>query len=134
MRKTAYSEGTQTLKDKVINALYNTLSNIGLSSLADMFKTIITFGVWDTNINWSLGQVFIITLIGAKTITESNLHIGVKDYEVIGDHTLNVPSYWKKMDGSADYDGSVLNLIQVKCTNSTSGSERVWYYITKQAT
>lgn len=79
------------------------------------------------NVDWAAGQVFTKTITANSTITFSNLRIGVKDLEITGNYTLGLPGYVEIMDG--EYDGTVLNLIQVIITNANPLSEKGYAYI-----
>jgi DNA-binding Lrp family transcriptional regulator len=47
-----------------------------------------------------------------------------------GGFTPSWPAYFKRITGV--YDGSAVNLVQMLCTNSTVGSEEVWFTISQQ--
>lgn len=128
MRVTAFTEGVQEFKDKVINCLYNTLSNIGFTSLASQFTQ--TVSMTGSNSDWSTGQVFTKTLTADLTLTISNLHIGVKDYKFSGVYTLTLPAYVDIISG--EYDGTKINLIEIKCINSGSGTEECFATISQE--
>lgn len=83
------------------------------------------------DVNFTSGQVFSKTLTANSTLTFSNLHIGVKDLEITGDYILAFPIWLEIISG--EYDGTVLNLIQVKITNNQSGSESGWATITPKS-
>jgi len=83
-------------------------------------------------IDWSLGGVFTKTLTAATTFTFSNLQLNkVITLVASGNFTITLPAYCKRISG--EYDGSTTNYIQFHCTNNASGSEEVWYTISKQA-
>ncbi len=85
------------------------------------------------NVDWNAGGVFTKSLTTATTFTFSNLKLNkVITLVVSGNYTIMLPAYCKKISGS--YDGSTVNYIQFHCTNAASGSEEVWYTISKQAT
>jgi len=72
-----------------------------------------------TDVDFSSAQVFTKTLIAITTLTFSNYRIGqVKDLVITGDFTLNLPASVNIINGT--YDGTVSNLIQVICTDSTT--------------
>ena len=72
-----------------------------------------------TNVDFRAAQVFTKTLTGTTTLTFSNYSIGqVKDFLITGDFTLNLPASVKIATGA--YDGTVDNLIQVVCVDSTT--------------
>ena len=86
-----------------------------------------------SEIDWSLGGVYTKTLGSATTFTFSNLQLNKTITLVIsGNYTITLPSYCKRISGT--YDGSALNYIQMHCSNAGSGSEEVWFTISKQAT
>lgn len=82
------------------------------------------------DVDFGSAQVFTKTLTANSTLTFSGLHIGVKDIEIIGDYTLGLPSWLKVISG--EYDGTVLNLLQVKITNDQAGSESGWSTISQE--
>lgn len=89
--------------------------------------------VSSTSIDWSAGGLFTKTIAGNTTFTFSNLQLNKTITLVLsGNFTVTLPAYCKKISGT--YDGSAINYIQFHCTNSTGGSEEVWYTISKQAT
>ena len=89
---------------------------INPSKLDIEFTSIVAMSALD--VDWSTGQVFTKTLTGNSTLTFSNLHIGVKDLEITGNFTLGFPTWLNIISG--EYDGSVLNFIQVVCTKDTT--------------
>ena len=85
-----------------------------------------------TSIDWSLGGVYS-KVMGANT---TFTFAGLQQNKVItlilsGNYTATFPAYCKRISGT--YDGNVVNYIQFHCTNNASGSEEVWYTISKQA-
>lgn len=85
-----------------------------------------------SDINWSAGGVYTKTLTAATTFTFSNLQLNkVITLVASGNFTITLPAYCKRISG--EYDGSTTNYIQFHCTNNASGSEEVWYTISKQA-
>jgi len=85
-----------------------------------------------SDINWAAGGVFTKTLSAATTFTFSNLQLNkVITLVASGNFTITLPAYCKRISG--EYDGSTTNYIQFHCTNNASGSEEVWYTISKQA-
>jgi len=84
-----------------------------------------------SDINWSAGGVYTKTLSAATTFTFSNLQLNkVITLVASGNFTITLPAYCKRISG--EYDGSTTNYIQFHCTNNASGSEEVWYTISKQ--
>lgn len=84
-------------------------------------------------IDWSLGGVYTKTMTAATTFTFSNLQLNkVITLVLAGNYTVTLPAYCKRISGT--YDGATTNYLQFHCTNSTGGSEEVWYTISKQAT
>ncbi len=88
--------------------------------------------VASTSIDWSLGGVYS-KVMGANT---TFTFAGLQQNKVItlilsGNYTATFPAYCKRISGT--YDGNVVNYIQFHCTNNASGSEDVWYTISKQA-
>jgi len=78
---------------------------------------------------FSSGQVFRKTLLTNSTLTFSNLHIGVKDLEITGDFILGLPTWLDIVFG--EYDGTVVNLIEVKITSIGSVTEVGWCSISQ---
>jgi len=84
-------------------------------------------------LDWSAAGVFTKSLTANTTFTFSNLQLNKTITLVVsGNNTITLPSYCKKISGT--YSGTVTNYIQFHCTNAASGSEEVWYTISKQAT
>lgn len=90
-------------------------NSVTTTKLAAMYKSVISMSA--LNVNWESGQVFTKTLTANSTLTFSNLHIGVKDLEIAGNYILGLPVGFKIISG--EYDGTVLNFIQVICTNTS---------------
>jgi len=88
---------------------------IGINELKDELSA--SSALAGNDVNWSLAQVFTKTLTVNTTLTFSNVYIGVKSLEISGDFTLTFPIGFKVVAGSNDYDGTVLNLIEVECTD-----------------
>lgn len=86
-----------------------------------------------SNIDWSVGGVFTKTITTATTFTFSNLRLNkVITLVMTGNFAITLPMYCKIISGT--YDGTANNYIQFHCTNTGSGTEEVWYVISKQAT
>lgn len=103
--------------------------SITIDELHSMFKGRASMAA--LNVDWETAQVFTKTLTGNSTLTFSNLFIGVKDLEISGDYTLGFPTWLKIISG--EYDGTVLNLIQIVITNNTVSSESGWCTISQEA-
>ena len=112
-----------------IKQISDIINSITLAFLGEQFKTIVE--VSEAEIDWSLGQIFTKTLDGDTDLSFVNIHIGVKDIEISGDFALTLPSWLRIIDGT--YDGTVLNYIQVVCTNAGSGTENGWCVISQEA-
>lgn len=85
-----------------------------------------------TAIDWSLGGVYTKVMTANTTFTFGNLQQNkVITLILSGNYTVAFPAYCKRISGT--YDGSTANYIQFHCTNNASGSEEVWYTISKQA-
>lgn len=97
-----------------IDAVIGT-DTVGIAELKDELSA--SSALAGTNVDWSLAQVFTKTLTVNTTLTFSNIYIGVKSLEISGNFTLTFPAGFKVVAGSNDYDGTVLNLIEVECTN-----------------
>jgi hypothetical protein len=84
-----------------------------------------------SNIDWSKGAIFTKTLTVDTTFTMSNLRLN-KVITLILSGYVNVyfPSYCRKLSGT--YDPNATNYIQLHCVSRTSGSEQVWYSISKE--
>ena len=94
----------------------------------EMTQRVVTAG----NIDWNDGSIFTCTLTTATTFNHYNLKLNkVLTLLMTGDFTFTMPAYCKRISGS--YDGSTVNYFQFHCTNNASGSEEVWYTISKQA-
>jgi len=102
-------------------------NSVTTGKLAVAYKSIVAMAA--LNVDWSTGQVFTKTLTANSTLTFSNLHIGVKDLEITGNYTLGLPTGFKIITGT--YDGTVANLIQVICTNTTTPTG--WVTISQEA-
>ncbi len=102
-------------------------NSVDTSKLAARYKSII--GMTGVDVDWSAGQVFTKTLSANSTLTFSNLHVGVKDLEITGSYTLALPSGFKLISG--EYDGSVLNFIQIVCTDPAT--PKGWVVISQEA-
>jgi hypothetical protein len=88
--------------------------------------------VASTAIDWSLGGVYTKAMTANSTFTFSSLQLNkVITLILSGNYTVAFPAYCKRISGT--YDGSTTNYIQFHCTNNASGSEEVWYTISKQA-
>lgn len=88
--------------------------------------------VASSEIDWSLGGVYTKVMGANNTFTFSSLQLNkVITLILSGNYTVAFPAYCKRISGT--YDGSTTNYIQFHCTNNASGSEEVWYTISKQA-
>lgn len=84
-----------------------------------------------SDINWALGVHFTKTLTGNLTLTFSNLvECKTISFTATGDFTLALPAYVNVIEGT--YDGTVDNLIQFYCEESSGGSEVVWCVISQE--
>jgi hypothetical protein len=102
-------------------------NSVDTGKLAARYKNII--GMTGVDVDWSAGQVFTKTLSANSTLAFSNLHVGVKDLEITGSYTLALPSGFKLISG--EYDGSVLNFIQIVCTDPST--PKGWVVISQEA-
>jgi len=85
-----------------------------------------------SDVDWSSGGIYTKTLSANTTFTFSNLKLNkVITLIVSGNYSVTFPTYCKRISGT--YDGSTTNYIQFHCTNDASGSEEVWFTISKQA-
>lgn len=85
-----------------------------------------------SEIDWSLGGVYTKVMGANTTFTFAGLQLNkVITLILSGNFTATFPAYCKRISGT--YDGNVVNYIQFHCTNNASGSEEVWYTISKQA-
>lgn len=124
--------GNTTLNNSII---YDDGTNVGIgnatpSSKLDVSGDINLSGIvkgtayttstaLSTNVDFTAAQVFTKTLIGTTILTFSNYSIGqVKDLIITGNFTLTLPGSVKITNGN--YDGTVNNLIQVLCVDSTT--------------
>ncbi|WP_297096359.1 hypothetical protein [uncultured Draconibacterium sp.] len=104
-------------------------NSVSTDKLANRYKSRIAPA--GSDIDFSVAQVFPITLLTNTTLSFSNIYIGaVKDIEVTGDYTLGLPTWLKIISG--EYDGTVPNLLQVKITNDQAGSESGWCTISQE--
>lgn len=83
------------------------------------------------NIDFSGKPILRKTLTANAAITATNL-LENKTITLLasGNFALTFPVAWKRISGS--YNGSVMNLVQMLCTNATVGSEEIWYSISQQ--
>lgn len=108
------------LQSKAIDQLYP------LQSLLDATSVSMT----GNDIDFSQGQVFTKTLTGNTTITFSNYSVGqVKDFIVTGNFTITFSTGTVNITAGI-YDGSVSNLIQILCSDS-SATPIFWISISK---
>lgn len=77
------------------------------------------------DVDWEVSQIYTKTITGNTVFTYSNLFIGVKDKEITGNFTVGFPTGFEVL-GDA-YDGTVLNLIEVICTNPSTPTG--WIFI-----
>jgi len=103
------------------NELYNLAGNLTLSALGSGTSFALDF---------SAATTFTATASGAATFNFSNALQGqVIDLVLSGNYAITFAetgSTFNKV-GSTDYDGSANNLIQIVCTDSTSGS-KIYHY------
>lgn len=79
----------------------------------------------DTNLDFSIAQVFQKTLTADTTLTFTNADLGmVKDLVITGDYALTLPA---GSTVAGTYDGTVINLIQIVVTAPTI----YWYSISQ---
>lgn len=69
------------------------------------------------DIDWNLDQVRTKTLTVNTVFTFSNLYIGVKTLEIDGNFTLGFPLNFSVI---GTYDGTVLNLVEIECTDAVN--------------
>ena len=103
------------------NELYNVTGNLTLSALGSGTSF---------SLDFSAATTFTATASGAATFNFSNALQGqVIDLVLSGNYAITFAetgSTFNKV-GSTDYDGSTNNLIQIVCTDSTSGS-KIYHY------
>lgn len=103
------------------NELYNVAGNLTLSALGSGTSFALDF---------SAATTFTATASGAATFNFSNALQGqVIDLVLSGNYAITFAetgSTFNKV-GSTDYDGSTNNLIQIVCTDSTSGA-KIYHY------
>lgn len=95
---------------------FEEIAKILPAHLSAAYQSIIAMAA--LNVDWSTGQVFTKTITSNSTLTFSNLFVGVKDLEITGNYTLGLPTGFKIISG--EYDGTVVNLVQIICTNATT--------------
>lgn len=79
-------------------------------------------------IDWSEAGIFSLTGTTGTTFTFINLQLNkIITLLMLGNVSVTLPTYCKKIGGT--YSVSSLNYMQFHCTNSTGGSEQVWYSI-----
>lgn len=111
--------GTSRLKTDIVDFL-------------DYFRLSRKNSISALDIDWSSGAIFTKTLSANSTFTFSNLMLNKTITLVLsGNYTVTLPAYCKRISGT--YDGSTANYIQLHCTDEQSGTEEVWFTISKQA-
>ena len=97
------------------------LTTIGYDQVGSEFKNDLTITAND--INWASGWYKKLTLTADTTWTFSNVKKG-KDIQIdcSGDFPLTIPV--PQVDCSGEYDGTKNNVIQIRCTDDTPGSEK----------
>ena len=102
-------------------------SSTSITKLANELKSIITPS--SSNIDWSLGIQFNLTLTATTSLTFSNLKAGKTITLVVtGNFTLIMPSTGvtcKRLGGL--YFGNVVNMIQIYCSDETANAAIVWF-------
>jgi hypothetical protein len=85
-------------------------------------------------IDWNTASLFDLTIVGATTLTDTNLPIStntkVIEMLITGDYALTLPAYWEKIPGSDNYLGTVRNHLVITCIKGDSGTEDVIYQLT----
>ena len=86
-----------------------------------------------SDIDWNSGGIFTKAMSANTTFTFSNLKLNKTITIVLsGNYVVTLPTYCKRISGT--YDGATTNYIQLHCTDAGSGTEEVWFTISKQAT
>jgi len=103
------------------NELYNVAGNLTLSALGSGTSF---------SLDFSTATTFTATASGAATFTFSNAVQGqVIDLILTGNYTITFSetgSTFNKV-GATDYDGTANNLIQIVCTDDSSGA-KIYHY------
>jgi uncharacterized delta-60 repeat protein len=86
-------------------------------------------GTYD--IDWSAGEVFVLTVTGNVIISDINLPTGtntkVIELLISGNFSVTLPVYWEAFPSNDTYNGLVRNYYVVSCINGTTSSEDVIY-------
>ena len=109
---------------EVTGATALTISN-SVITYAKLGYEFTTSNAINTNLDFSIAQVFQKTLTADTTLTFSNADLGmVKDLVITGDYALTLPA---GSTVAGTYDGTVTNLIQIVVTAPTV----YWYSISQ---
>jgi hypothetical protein len=113
------SQGKILIGDANSKAI-ETVLNVDYDILDDEFKS--DLGIVANNIDWDTGWYKNMTLTANTTWAFSNAKKG-KDIQLdcIGDFSLTIPCAASEVAG--EYDGSMNNVIQIRCTDDTPGSQ-----------
>ena len=101
-------------------AVFVSAGSVGTTELADKYKTVHALGnlTGAEDVDWDDGVVYTGTLTGNTTFTFSNLHIGVKTFDLTGSFTLAFPAGFVLMSGT--YTGADDNHVQVECIDTST--------------
>lgn len=110
--------------NKIVTAAQST-GNVTPANLSAEFNASVALS--GTDVNWATGVRFTKTITGNTTLTFSNIHVGVKFFEITGNYAITLPSGFTFAGGTRSATG--VTLIQVVCT-STSGPVG-WFILLK---
>jgi hypothetical protein len=102
--------------------------SVTIAKLAPKFKG--RSEITGTEVDWDEDAVRYKTLGGNTVLTFANLYEGVKQLEVDGAFTFGLPAQFKEIDGSKAFDGSVMNFIEVVCTDAVTPAG--WFVISQE--
>ena len=134
--------GTETdvrrFAPKDVKDMIETHAGVGQNE-EDINGTRLTASVTGTYaIDWDAASVFVLTMTGDTTFSDTNLPTGANSkvitVELTGDFSATLPTYWEARPSNDSYDGTVRNEITVNCKNGTTSSENVTFSLENLAT